>query len=66
MSGKHRGQTWEPVPPAVGCGQWFGLDTIRAAHWAAPTAPLSDLEGGEDKNYTTRYGRQVEDLNTKC
>lgn len=44
-SGTHRAPSWEPVPPAVGCGRWFGPDTNLVSHSAAPTAPPSGLEG---------------------
>lgn len=44
VSGTRRVWSWEPVLPAAGCGRWFGPDTNRAAHSAAPTAPPSGLE----------------------
>lgn len=43
-SGTRREPSWEPALPAAGCGRWFGPDTIRVAHWAAPAAPPSDLQ----------------------
>lgn len=45
-SGTRRARSWGPVPPAAGCGRWIGPDTSRAARWAAPAAPPSDLERG--------------------
>ena len=51
-SGTRRVWSWEPVLPVAGCGRWFGPDTNRAAHSAAPTAPPSGLERRADSRLT--------------